>query len=310
MKKNLKNSVTIDGYIYQHELEKKVTGPKSKSPNTEYITGTLEVATDEECINIVPVHFSYVTAKTGKGKDNATFAVLSKIIAGEYKTVMEVGKAAATKVQIDSAIGLNEFYSDRNGKEEFISVKRNEGGFVHVVSAFEKEENKRNRFECDMLITGARRVEANEDRGTAEHVIIKGAVFDFRTALLPVEFTVYDEKAMNYFEGVEPSSKAPFFTRVAGNEISQVLVRRVEEESAFGAPSVKEYKTTKKEFVVTWATNQPYEFGEEDSMTVAELTDLMAQREMHLAEVKQRREEYKASKNQPAAAPAKGEFNF
>ena len=108
---------------------------------------------------------------------------------------MNGGKENAACVRIDSAIALNEFYTDKNGKEELVSAKRNEGGFVHVCSPSELEadENARNTFEADILITNATRTEADEEKNIPEKVILKGAIFDFRKALLPVEFSVYSE---------------------------------------------------------------------------------------------------------------------
>ena len=151
--KAMLNRTHIEGYLYEHTLEKKVTGPNSKNPGTEFITGTISIATDEACLNIVPVHFTYTTAITGSGKPNATFTTLDNVINGTYKTYMAEGKDGATKLRIDSAIGLNEFYSDRNGKEELVSAKRNEGGFVHVVTdGLAEDEKTRNTFECDILI--------------------------------------------------------------------------------------------------------------------------------------------------------------
>jgi hypothetical protein len=47
MKDEFINEVTIEGILYEHSLEKKVTGPNSKNPGTEYITGTISVATDD-----------------------------------------------------------------------------------------------------------------------------------------------------------------------------------------------------------------------------------------------------------------------
>ena len=58
----LKNETHIEGYLYEHALEKKQTGPNSKNPGTDFIAGTISIATDEACLNIVPVHFTYVTA--------------------------------------------------------------------------------------------------------------------------------------------------------------------------------------------------------------------------------------------------------
>lgn len=311
MAKKFINKTYIEGAVYQHSLELKKTGEQSKNPGTEYIAGDLEIATDDNGINIVPVHFTYVTATTGSGKANATFGVLMNFINGIYKTIMADSADIATKVRIDSAIGLNEFYSDRNGKEEFISVKRNEGGFVHVEQAFDKtDENQRNTFDCDIVITGARRIEEDEEKQQPEKMILKGAIFNFRNALLPVEFTVLDPRAMDYFESLGASTNSPVFTHIKGEQISEVIVRTVTEESAFGAPSVREFKSTRKDFVVTWAASELYAWDDESTITANMMKEAMTGRELYLAELKKRREDYKASQNKPAAAPANGGFNF
>ena len=151
--KTVINKSHIEGVLYEHALELKVSGDNSKNPGTPFIAGTISVATDNEFVNIVPVHFTYVTATTAKGNTNATFTTLKNIIDGVIGTYMKDGKDKAGKVRIDSAIGLNEFYSDRNGKEELVSAKRNEGGFVHTCDVLAEDEKTRNTFECDMLIT-------------------------------------------------------------------------------------------------------------------------------------------------------------
>lgn len=311
--KNMINKTHIEGYLYEHALEKKESGPNSKNPGTVFITGTVSVATDEAGINIVPVHFTYVTASTATGKANNTFTVLNNIIEGSIGTVMKDGKDKAGKLRIDSALGLNEFYTDRNGKEELVSAKRNEGGFVHLVDVLEEDEKVRNTFECDMLITGATRVEANIERQTPEKVVVKGAIFDFRKSLLPVEFSALNENAMNYFEGLGASSKEPVFTKVKGRQVSETVVKTIREESAFGDASVREVKNTRRDFVITWAAQDPYVFDDESSITVAELNEAISKREVDLAAMRTRQEEYKASKNgapAKAAAPAAGAFNF
>ena len=53
MAKKLANSTHIEGYLYEHKLEKRVTGPNSKNPGTEYISGTISIATDDDMLNIV-----------------------------------------------------------------------------------------------------------------------------------------------------------------------------------------------------------------------------------------------------------------
>ena len=312
MKANFINKSHIEGRLYQHSLELKVTGPNSTNPGTEFISGNIEIATDDACLNIVPVHFTYVTAITSKGKVNATFNTLKNIIDGKSSTVVADGAENASMFRIDSAIGLNEFYTERNGKEELISAKRNEGGFVHEVTALDADEKVRNTFETDMIITSTRMVEADEERNLPEKLIIRGVIFDFRKSILPVEFSVLNSNAISYFESLEPSNQNPVFTKVRGRQVSEVVVRTITEESAFGEDYVREVKNTRKDFVITSAQKEPYEWDDEKTITAAELKEAMAARETYLATVKQRQEEYKASKAtaNTTATTTVGGFDF
>ena len=308
MKAKMFNQTHIEGVLYQHDLTLKVSGENSKNPGTEFITGNIEIATDDAGINIVPVHFTYVTATTAKGSAYATINVLKNIIDGIYKTVMTDGASNATMLRVDSAIGLNEFY-DRN--DQFVSVKRNEGGFVHVTPTIADDEKTRNTFDCDIIINNVARVEGDEEKGTTDKAVVKGVIFNFRNDVMPVEFSVVNPKAMDYFEDLGATNSNPVFTRIRGRQISESIVRRVEEESAFGEPSIREYKSTRKDFVITWAQAEPYVWDDDSTITARELTEALAAREITLAEIKRRNEEYKASQGKPAAAaPAPGAFNF
>lgn len=310
MKKCL-NTTHISGYLYEHKLELRESGPNSKNPGTKFIMGTVDIATDDACTNIVSVHFTYVTATTAKGSPNATFTTLMNIIDGNYGSVMADGKDNAVKLRIDSALGLNEFYSDRNGKEELVSAKRNEGGFVHVTTELEPDENQRNTFKCDMLITGVREVEADEEKNLPAKVIVRGAIFDFRNSLLPVEFSAVNPGAMNYFLGLEASNANPTFTCVWGKQVSETVVRKIVTESAFGDDEVREVRNSRKDFVITGASKEPYAWDDESTLTAQEVAEAVAARETYLATIKQRQDEYKASKNTaPAAAKSNGGFNF
>ena len=309
----LTNKTQVEGYVYQHSLEKKVSGPNSNNPGTEYIAGNLDVLTDDAGVNVVTVHFSYVTATTKNGKPNGTFTVLNDIIDGKIGNVMANGKDVAGKVSIDSAIGLNEFYTDRSGKEELVSAKRNEGGFVHAVSSINEDEKTRNTFECDIVITGVSIREADEEKNLPEKAVVRGAIFDYSGALLPVELSVINPIAISYFTGLDASSKNPTFTKVKGRQISEVTVRKIVEEGAFGEPSVREVSNTRKDYVITWAAREPYAWDDESTMTAQQLLKAMSDREIKLAEIKKRQDDWKAQKNQaPSAfsAPATGIYNF
>jgi hypothetical protein len=316
MRKKLWNREHVEGRVYDHNLAiKTVQNKDSQNFGKEFIGGTLDVATDEDCINVITINFTYVTEKTSKGGVNATFTALKNIIENG-KTIVAKGKDEATKVKIDTALALNDFYTNRTGEEVLVSAKRNEGGFVTIVSSL-CEEDKRNTFEFDMLINGTRLVEADEERNIpSDYLIVKGAVFNFREAILPVELIVRNPSGIKYFDSLDASQTNMTFTKVWGKINSENIKTYKEEESAFGEAKVTEYEKNVKEWVITGTANEPYEIGDaENGITLEEIKAKVADREVHLAEVKKRQDEYQASKVAPSAGSAgvtaaQGGFNF
>ena len=305
------NKEHIEGRVYEHNLAvKKVQNTASANFGKEFIGGTLDIATDDDCTNIVTVNFTYVTEFTSKQAKNETYTTLKNIIENG-KTVLIDGPEVATMVRIDTALGLNDFYTNRNGEETLVSAKRNDGGFVHSTNKL-SDEAARNTFEVDMLINGTKYIEKDEERHIEnDYLIIKGAVFNFRNEILPVEFYCYNPAGIKYFEGLNASETNLIFTNV-------VKYQRTE-ESAFGEPVVKDYSRTSKEWVVTGAAQENYEIGDDkNGITEDEIRKALADREIHLAEVKKRADEYRASQaatnTAPAAAAgvsaAQGAFNF
>ena len=310
MSKAFINKTHLEGWIYEHKLEVKTTGPNSKNPGTEFISGTVSIATDNDCTNVIPVHYTYVTAITSKGKTDPRFSALKNIIDGVWKSVMADGQENATKVNINSTIGINDFYTDRSGEVQLVSAKRNEGGIIQPIDVLAEDEKVRNTFECDMVITSVTRVEGDPDNDRPDKTVVKGCVFNnFSKALLPVEFSAVNPAAMDYFEGLDVSAKQPVFTKLWGRQISEVVIRKIEEESAFGEAKVREVRNTRKDWVITGASQEPYVWDDESTITVEELNKAMADRETHLAEVKRNWEEYRKSQNTTSSVPTGG-FNF
>lgn len=314
------SKIELFGRIYEHDLKKAVTGPNSKNPGTEYITGTVSIATDDDCFNVVPVHYTFVTAATKSGKPNPTFATLSNIIDGVYGTVMKTSKDDAAFARIDTQIGLNEFYTDRSGETTLVSAKRAEGGFIHIQGKNEEPPKIVNKFTCDMLITNVRHIDADEDKNLPEKAIVKGAIFnDYNKTLMPVEFTAAHPDAISYFEGLDATGKNPTFTQVWGKIINETIVRTITEESAFGEASVREIKSNRRDWVLTGAKPEPYDFNTEGTLTTEEVNEAIKTREIYLATLKSRSDEYKASRAAAAttskptaktATVAPGDFDF
>lgn len=309
------NTERIEGRVYQHSLAvKTVQNQTSANFGKEFISGNIEVAVDEAGLNVIPVHFTYVTPTTNAGAENRTFTALKRILDGG-KTWITDGKDEALKVRIDTAIALNDFYTQDG---QLVSVKTNEGGFVTIISEL-GPENERNTFAADMVISGVTRTEADPEKNIEkDFVTVKGIIFNFRNDALPVEFLVRHEDGMKYFEDLEVTNAEPIYTKVWGKINCGTILNEVTEDSAFGESSVRTYERKIREWNITGTAKVPYEFGDEKVLTVEELRTALQNREVMLADVKKRAEEYRAGKDSAtatASAPtptntAVGAFNF
>ena len=309
------NRVILSGYLYEHNLAiKTVKDQTSENFGKEFINGTISIAVDEEGLNVIPVHYTYVTPTTKAGTANKTYNVLKSIIDGD-QTWIKVGKDASLKVKCDTAFALNDFYANDGS---LVSQLIQEGGFVTIENNFGAERNK---FEIDLLVTNVAHVEADEENNIpADFCKVRGAGFNFRNNILPMNFVIKNPQGMDYFESLDASSSNPVFLKVWGkiNHTSTTVEKK--EESAFGEASVSTYERKVKEWVITGASPAPYEFGDENVCTAEEIQKALQDREVLLADTKRRSEEYKASKANsfgapvtpaPAAAPAnKPAFNF
>ena len=303
MKKKFINSEVIEGYVYQVKLEKKtVQNSSSANFGKEFINGSLFIATDEEGLNVVEVHYSYVTPTTSKGQPNKTYSTLETLMSST--SWIENGKENATKVKAQPSLAVNDFY-DREGKP--VAAKRNEGGFISIVNSINPDEKQRATFTTDIVITSVKRIEADEEKHIKEdYDEIRGVVFNFKGDIIPVDFRIRNAEGMAYFEGLEASPANPVFTKVWGKIVSETTRVTFEEKTAFGEPSVRTVERTTKEYLVTGASADIGEFDTEETITREELNKARQDREVHLAEVKKNQEDYAASKNvgSTKAAPA------
>lgn len=291
--KKMINTATIEGRVYKHELAiKTVQNAQSANFGKSYISGKISVATDEEGINIVEVSYRYVSPTTNAGGANSTYAALEKVISGA--TWSNNGKDAAVKVRLTPSIALNDFYVKEGSEDRFVSAKRFEGGFVNIIDKL--TDGDRNKFTVDMFITNVTRIEENEEKNIPEHVSVRGAIFNYKNDILPVDFVVTNEAGMTYFENLDAKPAEPVFTKVWGSLISEVKVEQITEESAFGEPSVREVERNTKRWVLTGTATETYEYGNEKILTVDDIQKASQNRQVYLAEVKKNYDEYQAQK--------------
>ena len=316
MKKRFINRENIEGHVFTHELEVKVSQRQdSKIFGQEYINGNLMVATDEDGLNVLTIHYRCVMPTTKDGKINQTFTALKKIIT-ENKTWLEVGKDECFKVRCSPTLEVNDFYSNRDNT--LVSAKVNEGGFVTIIKDLAPKVDERNTFDIDIIVNKVTMVEADPERGIEDHLKINGVIFNYRKEVMPVELIARDERAFGYFDGLDISSKNPVATELRGLILATTIQREIKEESAFGDPIIRTVERTTREWLVTWAKTIPYDFGDENIITAEELKEALQNRELHLAEVKKNHDDYVASRGtvvKAASAPATetvtiGDFNF
>ena len=273
-------------------------------------------------MNVLTVHYTYVTEQTKAGKTNATYSNLKKIIE-TGKTWVADGKDAATKVRLTSSAALNDFYPQ--GGDQLVSQPRNEGGFVSIVTSLSPEGEGRQKFRFDTVITGATLVEADPERNiTEDYVKINCGIFNFRNDILPFTLIAKEsvkEGSTGYFLGLEASPSNPVYTQVWGEIVSTTVKVEKKIESAFGEPTVDVTERRQREWVITGANPDPYVFDTEETMTAEELSKAIANRNVYLEEVKTRAKEYynnkgnaiaapKASTPAPTAQIPEGGFNF
>lgn len=283
-----KNTEHIEGYLYECQLTERVTGEKAKNPNTPYISGDITIAVDEKGLNVIPVHFRYVAPTFPSGKTNRNYEILKRLVEEkDSRTWVAAGKDNAFKLKINNiALEVNDFVPRDSQDNEVVSTQRNGGGFVDIVEQL-AEEGSRATFEVDAFIHKVRRIEADEDKGIEnDYLILECMCFDYKNAIFPATFNVHNENGIRFFEDADISGKDPLYTKIWGNISTTTIVKRTEEETAFGEAIIKESRRGIKEWIVTGTAKVPYDFGEEGIMTTDELTKLLQDREVVKAGVK------------------------
>ena len=301
--KQMVNQINIQGYVFGFGgnglFHNTVNNPESKMNGVRYINGTVNVATDEDGANVVPVRFNFVTEKYGKsGKDNPSWEVLHDIEDGN-KTWEQRGKDGAYKIRLTCSASSNPFVGQDGKMVDRPSINVN---FAHPASnGF--NENQRNTFKFDIIIVNfaVHDTEDGDDYGT-----INGYVFDsYRKEATPVVLTVRMPEAISYFESLDASTSNPVFQTVWGNIVSTTIRNEQEVESAFGAPQVTYTTSTQREWIVTGAATNPGEFGDEAVITEDELVECLDNHEKVIAAAQKRYDDKQNSGNAFSAKVSK-----
>ena len=295
MRDNWRNIVYVEGYVYNFSLFANVAGPNSKNPGQEYINGTVNIATDEDGINIVSVRYTYVVPFWKSGKENETYTILKSLLDGA-PTWEKDGKDKATKLRIQGDVEVNDFMG-RDGN--MVESKQIRGGFTHYAN--DGFRDKRCNFETDMLITGTNLVEVENGN---DYMNITGYVFNFRGDLIPVTYSLTDASGIKYFDSLDISINTPYLVYVWGKIVSSTQRIEKQVETAWGAPQVEYTTRTLRMWEMDGCAPEPYEFGDDSTMTLDDFKQGLANREQQKAEAKARQEARNASPASKSGFPA------
>lgn len=288
------NQVFIEGYVYNFSLFPNVAGPTSKNPGQEYINGTVNIATDEDGINVIGVRYTYVTPTWKSGKENETYTILQSLIDGA-PTWEKDGKEKATKLRIQGDVEVNDFMG-RDGS--MVESKQVRGGFTHYAN--DGFRDKRNNFETDMLITKTNIVEVEDG---PNYMNVSGYVFNFRNDFIPVTYTLNNEEGIKYFENLDISMNTPYYVYVWGKIVSATQKVERQVETAWGAPQVEYTTRSLRMWEIEGCSPDPYEFNDASTMTLAEMKQGLEKREQQKAEAKARQEARNTSSSGQSGFP-------
>lgn len=294
--KKMINKSHVEGILYESTLEER---DSKTTAGAKYISGKISIEVAEDNVITVEIFENEITKA---GKRNQKYDKLLSLIGAN--SIVSTGKDTAVCLKIDSALSLNDWYP----QGELVSTLRNFNGFINFVSLGELKPQA--TFQTDMLITSTMDDMDKDENGDFVPngaLKVKGHIFDFANRIMPVEFLVENEAGVNYFRDLEPNT----FTKVWGKQVTQSETIRKVEESAFGDDSVVEFTNNRRKFVITGTNKEPYMFGEEGILTVQEVQDAIANRNVYLADKKAQSENDAPASTKPVVSnPSTATFTF
>ena len=248
--KQATNVLNVAGILNEIDLQE-----RQDRNNRDYISGKVYFLVDqsfggkEEHEELTVDVFAY--KKTSSGKDNPAYK--------SAKDLMENGVSVAA---CGSANGADS-YRIGGGRITSNSFTTPDGRNVTYYPMQASFFNKINgdytpdaSFETEIYITNMRPEVDKEDSPTGR-LIINGAIVGYNDRIDVVPFVVEDPKAVAHIENNWSEGDT---VRIYGKARATVeIVTRAMSEDVFGEAPVREYKNTKKEYVITSGSSSPYD---------------------------------------------------
>lgn len=283
--KKMINKVSVQGLFYEGNLKL----------SKQYVNGKLSVLTSAPNSGVTNTCELKVIAGPRYGnkpdaKLNPNYPLYESLMnTGNEKAYLHVGEQAQG-VSISGSLGANYFVPRGTDlkRENVRCPLQYDASFITFVDGnLLTPADYKATFETDIVITSIV-PEMSKPVGDTPametgNIFVKGYIFDYKGVAIEASFIAKATEdgsygPVDYFTDL--SSEFPVFTKIWGVINGFKVVSEKREESAFGAPKIVSFETTKKELVITGALPQPYPEG---MITAEEFQESLQQREIAIA---------------------------
>lgn len=280
--KQMTNRVTIQGTLMDNTLEIKVDKKSRK-----YLSGELEVMTDNDCIIPISV-FAYELKNTGE--KNSIYERLLKVV--DCPSARTVGVQQAPKIAISNArIEDNSFFSERENK--IVSNWRIGGSFVRTVA---NDAINQNEFEVQGIVSSIKEY-IDKDGNPTDSYNLKLLNVGFGNRVNELTFRFSDKEAVDY---ITANYNTGDLVTLCGTIIYEQHEKVVEKELGFGEPIKQTYTNTVRLLKITAGT--PAEDGAEADYVLKDLQGIVVAQNNDITEKYNARAQMTAANNKAAGA--------
>lgn len=278
MAKEHTNKVTIKGLVAD------IRHNEGQKDGVPFIAGEIMIEAGED--NIIPVGF-YASEKKKDGNPNPMYASISTVVE-EFKTIANSSREEADFIDVGlGKVGENAFYTKTGA---FVQDFRIQAPFYNRITSGEKTPQATFTVQGE-IIKVIDEVVKDVPTGNA---ILKMLVVGYGNRGEILNFVAKKPEAVEFLKNHFTEGEEVL---VAGDIVVEEKIETKEEPTAFGDPIVEEFRTVKKQLVLTQGGN-PVPSTLEDSERVS----ILSQREEYIQKNKEKQDKKNKSSNKKSSS--------
>lgn len=249
--KQATNVLNVTGILNEVDLEK-----RQDRNGRNYISGKVIFLVDqtygdkEEHEEISVDVFAYET--TSKGLPHPGYKSASDLMENGYSVAATGSVSNADVYRIGGGSLSSNTFTTKDGRDVTYYPMR--ASFFNKVTGDYTPDAS---FEVEIFITNIKEETDREGMPTGR-LVLNGAVVGYNDRIDVIPFVVENPKAVAH---IQNNWSVGDTVRIYGKVRSTVeIVQRASNEDVFGEAPMREYRNTRKEFVITSGSNAPYDY--------------------------------------------------